>query len=493
MNTRWFAIPIAAALLATACGGDDKADPATNDGGQTAAPAGNAANCPVEALASASGPVEINMWYAFQGVAAQGLDQMAADYNASQSKVVIKVSNQGNYEEQLTKYKTALAAPDTLPALMTAEDTQTRFLLDSKSIVTAEDCLAADPDAKDLYADLVPAVEAAYTVDGQLLPVGFGVSNPVLYFNRTQFTTAGLNPEQPPATLAELRSAAEKLKAAAIPGLEEPLVLKMDSWFIEHWVTGEKTELVDQDNGRAGPPSEALIDSPEVAEVTAWIKGMIDDELLKAVRSNDDISAYLAVATQSGAMLIETSAAITTIDAAIAGTLDASILPQAAGLPLEDLEFGTLDAGVAAMPGVKAAGKGQIGGNAWYIAKKSPEQIAAAWDFIKFANSKDAQVKWTSRSGYLPSHQQAAEDPALQSEWTSSRKGGWLKTAYASILSLDPEFTGPLIGAYPAFRTEARSALDAIAFEGADPTARFAEAKTKVDTAFAEYAKNPGQ
>lgn len=493
MRRSWIAAPLAAALFLAGCGGGDDGGSDDGAGGGDTASAGNAANCPVDALAKADGPVEIDAWYAFVGLAAKSFEQLAADYNASQTKVKVRVSNQGTYDEQLTKYKTALGKPETLPEVMTAEDTNTRFLLDSRSIVTAEDCLAADPDARELFDDLVPAVRAAYTVDDQLLPVGFGVSNPVLYFNKKHFAAAGLDPAKPPRTLEELRSAAEALKAAGIANLEQPLVLKMDSWFLEHWLTGEREPVVDEDNGRSGPPTEANLTSPASLEIVAWIRQMVDDGLLKAVRSNDDLSPYLAVATESGSMLIETSAAISTIDAAISGTLTADILPQASGLPLESLEFASLEVGVAPMPGVEVAGKGQIGGNAWYLPKKSDVEIAAAWDFIKYANSTDAQVKWTQLGGYLPSHQKAAEDPRLQADWDNTRKGGWLKIAYEGTLSLDPEFTGPLMGAYAAFRAEARGALDAIALQGADPTATMEAASTKIAEAFAAYKKNPGQ
>ena len=493
MRTRWLAVPLAAAVLVAGCGGDN-GEEGEGPGDKTVptAGAGKAENCPVDALAAAKGQVEVNVWYAFQGVAAKGIEKLAADYNASQDKVVVKVANQGSYEEQLGKYKTALAKPDSLPEMVTAEDTNARFILDSNSVVTAEDCLAADPDAKDLYDDLVPAVRAAYSIDDKLQPVAFGGSNPVLYFKQAHFRAAGIDTTKPPSTLDELRAAAEKLKAANIAGLEQPLVLKMDSWFLEHWLTGQGEAVVDKDNGRGGIPTKALLESDAALEVVNWIKKMVDDGLVKAVRSNDDISSYLAVATQSGSMLIETSAAITTIDAAIAGTLDPSMLPGV-DIDVSGIKFDTLEVGVALLPGKAQAGKGQIGGNAWYIPKKKPEEIAAAWDFAKYVNSREAQVGWTLTSGYLPSHQDAADDPTLVEDWTKTRKGGWSKIAYQGTLSLDPDFTGPLIGAYAAFRTEARAALDAIAFEGADPAARLKEADERIATAFAAYAQNPGQ
>ena len=73
------------------------------------------------------------------------------------------------------------------------------------------------------------------------------------------------------------------------------------------------------------------------------------------------------------------------------------------------------------------------------------------------------------------------------------RKGGWLKQAYASVLTLDPKFTGPWIGAYAGFRAEVRAALDKIGQQNGDPATVVPEAVTRIEKAFETYNKNPGQ
>jgi sn-glycerol 3-phosphate transport system substrate-binding protein len=481
---RWPAVLLAVATLAAACG---SADDTSSGGGSS----GESSLCDPSALESASGPIEIDMWYGFVGLAGQALEDMAADYNASQDKVTIRVSNQGSYDEQLQKFKTGLGRPESLPEIMTGEDTNTQLLVDSKSIVPAQDCIEADSEATDLFGDLVPAVKAFYSVDDRLLPGGFGISHPVLYFNKRIFEEAGITAA--PTTLAELRTVSEQIKAAGIAGVDQPLVMKMDSWFFELFLTGDGKPVVNNDNGWSDRATEALLTSDPVTEQIAWLKGMIDDGLLKPIASNDDISPYLAVATESGAMLIQTSAAITTIDAAIKGTLSAEIVPELGDLDVSGFKFDTLRVGVAPIPGISEAGRGQISGNAWYMLRKSPEEVAAAWDFLKFANSTEAQVKWTSSGGYLPAHERVAADPTLVAAFEADDKGQWLKTAYGAILTLDPEYPGPRMGAYAAFRSEARGALDQIALEGADPSTVLAKANATINEAFAAYNANPGQ
>ncbi len=267
----------------------------------------------------------------------------------------------------------------------------------------------------------------------------------------------------------------------------------MDSWFFELFLTGDGLPVVDNDNGWSDRATEALLTSEPAREQIDWLKGMVDDGLLKPIASNDVISPYLAVATESGAMLIQTSAAITTIDAAIKGTLSAEIVPELGDLDVSGFKFDTLRVGVAPLPGISEPGRGQISGNAWYMMRKSPEEIAAAWDFLTYANSLDAQVKWTATGGYLPAHQDVADDSQMAAVWEGDQKGEWLKTAYGAILTLDPDYPGPRMGAYASFRSEARGALDQIALEGADPGPVLEDANATINEAFASYNANPGQ
>lgn len=491
MTSRWRLVRVAAlvaaiGLLGAACGSEEEGSGGSDGGGSSKG------DCPVGALANVTEPVRLDMWYGFVGLPSEALETMAAKYNDSQDKVIVSVANQGNYDEQISKYRQSLGNADSLPNLMAAEDTNTQFLVDSKSVVAAEDCLDADPDAADIFDDLNPAIRSAYSVDDRLVPGGFGISTPVLYFNRAHFETAGLDPDAPPATLDELRSAAEALKAANIGGLKEPLVLKMDSWFWEHWLTAQGIDQVNEDNGRSAPATEPLLRSPESMEIFEWLQAMISDELLKPVKSNDDISGFLAVGTQASSMLIETSAATNTIDLAIDGKLTDKVLKLPAGIDPSSIKLSNLQADVGALPTPEGATGGQIGGNAWYIVKKSPEEIAAAWDFLKFANQTENQVEWTRTGGYLPSHTKAADELTADTEFTSSRVGKWQTVAAGSVANLNPDFTGPLIGNYAAHRSEMRALMDGLG-QGSDVETLISEAEKAIAEAFAIYNQSPGQ
>lgn len=475
------------ALVAAACGdgGDD------GDGGGGGGQGASASECPVDALEDSDGTAEVTVWHAYVGLTAKTLERMAEDYNASQDKVRVSVEAQGTYEELLKKYEDTLADPRNLPDIVLAEDTTTQFMIDSQSVIPAQSCIEADPDAEAVYDDFLPAVTAAYTVEDVLWPGAFSVSNPVLYYNNDHFRAAGLDPANPPKTLAELRTAAETIKAANIEGVTEPLVLKVDSWYIEHWLTGVHQPIVNNANGRDGLATESEFDNDTTDELYSWLKSMVDDGLLKSVPNSSQIDHFLAAATQSSSMLIETSTAITTVNGVIEGTLTGEDL--GVDLDLSTVRLPDLDISVGDLPGLKGPSEGQIGGSAWYIVDSGDDAtIAGAWDFLSWFNETPQQVRWTLEASYLPVRKSAIDDPTLQADFNSTRKGGWLAVATNGTEQLDPDFPGPVIGPYKEFRATVRASLEELTLSGKGVDEAVASANRTFQEALDRYAEEVG-
>lgn len=481
------ALLAALALFAASCGGDDGESSSGGGGGDA-----DAGECPVDALDDATDPVEVVLWHGVVGLTAKTLDQFAADYNASQDKVQVRVESQGDYEEQQKKFTDALRDPETLPGILLAEDTNTQFMIDSQSAIPAAACIDADPEAGAVYDELMPAVKAGYSVEGTQWPAAFGVSTPVIYYNKAHFTQAGLDPGKPPATLAEIRTAAEAIEKVRPEGT--PFVYRADAWWLENLSSKAGQEMVNQDNGRKGLADKSVVLNDSTTEWMDWMEEMTAAGLQKTVAYSATFDAYLSVATQSSSMLIETSTAATTVNALITGTLNADDLGLSGGPDLSGLAFPDLDVGVGQLPGFDEQGSGQVGGNAWYLigAGKSPEQVAAAWDFLKWVNQTDNQVTWTMQGSYLPVFSGAAESPELQAYFDDTLPGGWLATAYESLQQVDAEFPGPVIGPYKEFRAALRAAIEESLIGGQDATAAFDTANTKIQAALDAYKLDVG-
>ena len=483
------------ALVAAACGSDGDDDASGGGGGSTGG--GDLPECPVEALTDADGVTEITLWHAWVGLTKRTVESIAEDYNASQDKVKVNVEAQGNYEEMLAKYESALADPTSLPDMVLSEDTTTQFMIDSQTVLPAQSCIDADPDAAAFYDQVLPAVTAGWTVEDVLWPAAFSVSQPILYVNESHLNAAGVDTASLPGTLDELRAAAETIKAANLPGVGEPLVLRLDSWYLEHLLTGAKQEIVDEDNGRSGLAKNSELLNDDTDKVYEWFRSMYDDGLLKAIPYSQPYDQLFAMALGSSSMLIDTSTAITSVNGAIEGTLD----PEDLGIGEDDalsgvisgIELGGLEIGVGLNPGFTEAGQGQIGGAGWYMVDRGDDVgISASWDFLKYFNSTPNQVRWTLEGSYLPVSEAARNDPALQKEFTETRRGQWLAIASSALDELDPDFPGPVFGPYNQFRAAVRDSFEKITLGQADVPATIQSVNDKFQSDLEQYAEEVG-
>jgi len=470
------ALVLTLCLLGASCGGDG--------GDGTGEEAGGLPPCPVDALDAATGPVEIVVWHTQGAKPGETLEALTAQYNASQSKVRVRLENQGtNYAELQRKFEAAIASRQ-LPDLIVFDDTAVQLMADSGVVLPAQSCV--DAEGYDLSQFREVAVNY-YTIDGVLWPVSANLGNVLLYYNKNHFRAAGLDPEDPPETLAEVREYAERIKAAGV--VDTPLVHEFSAWKTEFWLTGAGAPVVDNDNGRGGgeTTAAALDPNPVASELFTWFKQMQDDGLLTAVPSVDgQIDQFLAMANQKASMVVESSSAATSVEAFLGG--DTSVAEDAAGA-VETVNISGLDIGAGVFPGLSEPGRTQMGGAAWFLLSTStPAEQAASWDFAKFLNTVPAQVLWLTGGSYLPYNTAAATDPAAQQFFTAGLSGRWLKIANDQIDAIDPDFPGPLIGPYYDFREELEKAQDDLMFGGATPAQALARAQAGVTAALERYA-----
>lgn len=473
------------ALVAAACssGGDEGSG---GDGGS------DEVACPVDALEGADGPVEITVWSNFNALPRRTFEAMVEEYNTSQDRVVVDFQPQGiSFEEVLRKYKLA-AEDDSLPALALLEDTTTQVMADSGTIIPGEACFDADPDGKAILDDFLPIAVASYTVDGQLQPVGFDVYTALVFYNRSTLADAGLDPDTPPGTLEEIRSAAEAIKASG--AAEPPVAVLATAWQTEWWLTGVGQPIVNENNGRDALATASEFDSDATAELFGFWRSMVDDGLASPHPGTEGQTNHLfAMATNSASIVVESSAAVNTIAGLLEGSVDPALVEEL-GIELPpDFAGLDLDLAVGPFPGIEEPGQGQIGGGAWYLTNGgTPEQQAAAWDFMKWFNSTAQQVRWAQEGSGLPVVTSAVEDPALIESWQSSLGGRWNEVAMEVLQNVDPDFPGPLIGDYKTTREAIRDAYERVLIGDGEIEAAIEEADAAITAAAEEYKSTVG-
>lgn len=441
--------------------------------------------CPVDALDTATGPVEVVVWHTQQAKPLEALQQLVNHYNASQNRVRVRLENQGtSYDELQRKFATAVPSRQ-LPALIMVDDTFTKSMADSGVVLPAQSCI--DAEGYDT-SGFVETAKSYYTIDGVLWPASANLGSVLLFYNRAHFRAAGLDPDRSPSTLAEVREYAERIKAASV--VDRPLVHELASWKTEFWLTGAGSAVVDNRNGRgAGETTAAtLTGNREALQLYSWFQQMNADGLLTPVPSvPGQIDQYLAMANRQASMMVESSSAATSVEAFLGGNLDPS---QIGAEGFDPTRLSGLDIGAGPFPalGEQAIGKTQMGGAAWYLINTVPEPVqAAAWDFMKFMNTPQAQAVMLTGGSYLPYVKATNDRPEVRAFYTGSLAGRWLKIANDQIAAIDPTFPGPLIGPYYEFREAVRKSQDALIFSGRSPEEALDQAQREVDAAIARY------
>ncbi len=369
------------------------------------------------------------------------------------------------------------------PSLVVLDDIRTQAVADSGKVLPASLCLSASGTDNSVF---LPAARSYYTVADSQLAASANLTAPLLYFDRTTFKAAGLDPSKPPTTLAEIYQDAVKLKAANPTSL--PLAMTLSSWWVESWLTGAGNAFVNNDNGRSAPANGSDFNSAKTLAIHEWFQKMYSADLIDLVPDSPDQHAQdLDLATHRSAMLIESSTAINDFDALESDTLDPTVWGQPATAVLPPAGP-PIDIDVAPVPGLSEAGRGQVSGSAWYLpAADSPATQAAAWTFMTWWNASAQQVQWSLQSSYLPYNTKAISDPALEQVWQHTRRGRWLDTAYTEMTDFDTQSPGALIGPYSAVRAAIDQSVTAVTRGDIDPQITVIETDSAIESDLVEY------
>ncbi|WP_086685157.1 ABC transporter substrate-binding protein, partial [Amycolatopsis pretoriensis] len=286
-------------------------------------------------------------------------------YNAShRNKVKLTVFPADSYQQKVGTAAGARQLPDLLAAdVVYAPNYAAKGLfLD----------LSARVNQLAFKGSLAPAHMKAATFEGKHFAVPHDIDLSAVFYNKVLFTRAGLDPAKPPATLDELAAAARKIAAlggdvkgyffgGACPGCQ-----LFTTWPMI-WASGG-TVLDEQ--GTA-----ATLDSPQAAQVYAWQRQLFTDGVVPASAKNESGPTW----TQPFA--------------------DGKIGIQPMGATaLQGIKEGPdLQVGVAPIPGLTGGSSSFVGGDVVGIGSNSTH-AAAAWDFISWTLSDQAQVDVVAKS-----------------------------------------------------------------------------------------------
>jgi sn-glycerol 3-phosphate transport system substrate-binding protein len=155
---------------------------------------------------------EVHFWHAMTGALGDALDAQVKQFNDSQADYEVKPLRKGTYPEALTA---AIAAyrQKSPPHIVQVFEAGTQTMLLSGAVYPVWE-LMRDNEIKIDWNDFIKPVVGYYTKDGKLYSMPYNSSTPILYYNKDAFKKAGLDPEKPPKSWAEVEAFSRKILAA---------------------------------------------------------------------------------------------------------------------------------------------------------------------------------------------------------------------------------------------------------------------------------------
>jgi len=426
--------------------------------------------CGLPALAKARTPVQITMWHTMTQTNNTWLVNAVAQFNSAQQKVHVTLVQQPDYPSEFVKYKAGLSSGD-LPDLAQFEDTTVQQLVDSQSTVPVQDCVAASHYP---LSDYLPRALAFYRYHGVQQSMPWSVSNVIMYYNPVAFQKAGLNPNTPPQTFAQVTAASKKIVAAH--AATHGVALPAKPYVFEFLLAKSGGQYVNNGNGRIARATAAGLTSPTSLKVWRWWNQMLTSHLGLATGSDpNNIDHLIAIATGNAAMTFEASGVIGPAEAVLASG-------QYPGVQIR----------TAPLPALTTGGGVPVGdGSLWISAHATPAKRAAAWQLIQYLDSPAEQASLAAESGYVPIRVSATKFPVLATRWANDPN---YKVGYTQLTSGTLNFSniGSLIGDYQGVRNAVADGLEQMVANGMSAQAAAAFAQNEANTAIQNYNSRVG-
>ncbi len=343
----------------------------------------SAAALAVPATARAAEKTKIVWWHAMTGALNDQVVHVVEAFNQSQDAIEVQAIYKGAYPEVITATIAAFRAGQA-PHLAQIFEVGTGSMLAAgkatKQVweLIKETGVAIDPQA------YIPAVRGYYSLaDGRMASMPFNSSTSVMWYSKDAFRTAGLDPEKPPATWAEVVAAAQAIKAKN--AAEIPMTSSWLSWIqLEQYSALHNIPFASKADGFEGLDAELQISSaPHVKHV----QRLLD-------MSKDGTFKYTGRDNQPDQLLISGKAGIHFNSSGMRGDM------------VKSAKFDWAEAYLPYDPDlIKTPLNSIIGGaSLWTMTapNRSAEEYKAAATFLQFIGKPDNDAYWHQHTGYVP-------------------------------------------------------------------------------------------
>lgn len=323
---------------------------------------------------------EIVVVHAFDGFLNDQFTEIVETFNRKSSSTHVTLKQVVNYkvayEEGIKSHEQGKG-----PHILQVYEVATlSMMLDEGRFVPVGDLLKEHQTDFDpgIYIDVVRKFYSAPS--GKMLSLPWNASTGILFYNKTAFKNAGLDPEKPPRTWPELERMGRKLKNAGYVGYTTAWPA---AYHLEHFSCWHDVPLATHENGFKGTVARLECNHPQqkfhLGKVAEWAREGI---FLYSGRNSEEPEKRFAQG-------------------------ECAILMQGANrLPLLSRKC-DFEIGVGFMPYWPHLTDGphtlNIGGSSfWALSGFSAEEYHSIAEFFAYLSSLEPQKKWHQATGYLP-------------------------------------------------------------------------------------------
>jgi sn-glycerol 3-phosphate transport system substrate-binding protein len=334
------------------------------------------------ALGSASSyaQTEIQWWHSMGGALGEWVNDLAADFNKSQTQYKVVPTFKGGYDTSMTAAIAAFRAGNA-PHILQVFEVGTATMMASKGAIVPVGKIMADAGEKFDPKAYVPAVAGYYTApNGQMLSFPFNSSTPVFHYNKDALKAAGIDANNPPKTWPEVALAAAKLKAN---GHKCPFTTSWGSWTqLESFSACHNVEFASKGNGMRGNDARLTFNTPLHVRHIENLANM----------AKQGLYVYKGRGNAADATFVSGECAMVTGSSALYGNIK------------RNAKF---EAGISTLPyypDVAGAPQNTVIGGAslWVMSGKKAEEYKGVAQFFSHLSKAEEAAKSHQRTGYLP-------------------------------------------------------------------------------------------
>lgn len=305
---------------------------------------------------------EVTFWHAMNGAQEDALTKITEDFMDENENITIKLQNQGSYPDLQAKINSTLISPKDLPTITQAYP---NWLWNA-----AQDDLLVDLDPyinnEEIGIDELDDINSTLLEAGQIEDVQYGIpfnkSTEVLYYNKTLLDEHNL---EVPTTMEELKEVSQAIYEKTNGDIVGAGFDSLNNYY----AIGLQNEGLDI--------SEDLdVTSQESKDIVNFYNDGVKDGYFRI--AGEDMYLSGPFGSQTIAMNI----------GSMAGE---SHIKKAAG---EDFEYGVADR--------PSEINLQQGTDIYMFSESSAEEKSAAFIYMNYLMSSDAQLYWAQETGYMP-------------------------------------------------------------------------------------------